>query len=432
MLKELSSELAPILTLLFKVSLHQQPLPDIWKHANVSPIYKKGDKTNTSNYCPVSLTYISCKLLEHIICSSLNQLLKRNNILYPLQHDFREKHSCETQLIEFVHNIVLNMQESIQNDVVVMDFAKGNTFGWIGSFLCGRSQKVVLEGKSSSVPVLSGIPQVSVLGPVLFLIYINDLPEYVSNSTVWLFADDILLYLTIHNSSNCDKLQEDLNNLERWESDWQMSFHPQKCEVIHITTKKTPVLHSYCLHGHTLSSVPQIKYLGVYISQDLKWNSHINSTFSKANQTLGFLKQILRISSSSVKEKAYKSLVHPKLEYCSTVWDPKCITNPKNGDKTSHRLVYQLEMVQRRAARWVTGRYHNTSSVSDTLRSLDWQSLEQRRVFSRLSMLFKIRHHLVAIDEESCLKRGTEEENINTASWEQTKTIHASLSFPEQ
>ena len=88
-LKELSSELAPILALLFKVSLHQQPLPDIWKHANVSPVYKKGDKTNTSNYCPVSLTYISCKLLEHIICSNLNQHLKRNNILYPLQHDFR-------------------------------------------------------------------------------------------------------------------------------------------------------------------------------------------------------------------------------------------------------------------------------------------------------------------------------------------------------
>ena len=280
---------------------------------------------------------------------------------------------------------------------------------WIGSFLSGRSQKVVLEGKSSSsVPVLSGVPQGSVLGPVLFLLYINDLPEYVSNSSVRLFADDTLLYLTIHNSSDCDKLQEDLNNLERWESDWQMSFHPQKCEVIHITTKKTPILHSYSLHGHIFSSVPQIKYLGVHISQDLKWNSHINSTSSKANQTLGFLKRTLRINSSTVKEKAYKSLVRPKLEYCSTVWDPKCgITNPKDGDKTSHRLVDQLEMVQRRAARWVTGRYHNTSSVSDMLRSLDWRSLEQRRVDFRLSMLFKIRHHLVAIDEESYLKRGT-------------------------
>ena len=141
-------------------------------------------------------------------------------------------------------------------------------------------------------------------------------------------------------------------------------------------TKKTSILHSYSLHGHILSSVPQIKYLGVYISQDFKLNSHINSTSSKANQTLGFLKRNLRINSSTVKEKAYKSLVRPKLEYCSTVWDPKYITNPKDSDKISHRLVDQLEMVQRRAARRVTGRYHNTSSASDMLRSLDWRSLE--------------------------------------------------------
>ena len=104
-------------------------------------------------------------------------------------------------------------------------------------------------------------------------------------------------------------------------------------------------------------------------------HTHTHTT-SKANQTLGFLKRNLRINSSTVKEKAYKSLVRPKLEYCSTVWDPKCITNPKDGDKTSHRLVDQLEMVQMRAARWVTGRYHNTSGV---LRSLDWRSLEQSR-----------------------------------------------------
>ena len=163
------------------------------------------------------------------------QHLTKHNILYPLQHGFLDKGSCESQLIEFVNDIAFNMQKGHQNDVVVMDFAKafdkvahnrllyklpsygvkGNTLGWIGSFLSGRSQKVVLEGKSSSsAPVLSGVPQGSVLGPVLFLIYINDLPEYVSNSTVLLFADDTFLYLTIHNSSDCTILQDDLNNLQ--------------------------------------------------------------------------------------------------------------------------------------------------------------------------------------------------------------------------
>ena len=374
------------------------------------------------------LKELTCKLLEHIICSSLMQHLTKHNFLYPLQHGFRDKRSCESLLIEFVNDIAFNIQKGHQNDVVMMYFAKafdkvahnillyklssygvkGNTLGWIGSFLSGRSQKVVIEGKSSSsAPVLSGVPQGSVLGPVLFLIYINDLPEYISNSTVRLFADDTLLYLTIHNSSDCTKLQDDLNNLQKWESDWQMSFHPEKCEVIHITTKKYPIIHKYTLHGHTLLSVPQIKYLGVQISQDLKWNSHINSISSKANQTLGFLKRNLKINSQTIKEKAYKSIVRPKLEYCSTVWDPKCIKNPKEGDKTKHRLVYQLEMVQRRAARWVTGRYHNTSSVSDMLRGLDWRSLEQRRVDSRLTILYKIRNHHVAIDENLYLQRGT-------------------------
>ena len=186
-----------------------------------------------------------------------------------------------------------------------------------------------------------------------------------------------------------------------------MSFHPEKCKVIHITTKKKPIIHKYTLHGHTLSSVPQIKYLGLNISQDLKWNSHINSVSSKANQTLGFLKRNIKINSQTIKEKAYKSIVRPKLEYCNTVWDPKCIKNPKEGDKTNHRLVYQIEMVQRRAARWVTGRYHNTPSVCDMLRSLDWRSLEQRRVDSRLTIFYKIRNHLVAIDKNSYLQRGT-------------------------
>ena len=174
--------------------------------------------------------------------------------------------------------------------------------GWIGSFLSGRSQKVVLEGKSSSsFPVLSDVQQGSVL-----LIYINDFPEDVSNSTVRFFADDTLLYLTIHNSSDCTKLQEDLNNLQRWESDWQMYFHQELCEVIHITAKKKAVIHKYALHGHTLSLVPQIKYLDVHISQDLKWNSHINSISSKANQTLGFLKCNIEINSQTIKEKTYK------------------------------------------------------------------------------------------------------------------------------
>ncbi len=163
----------------------------------------------------------------------------------------------------------------------------------------------------------------------------------------------------------------------------------------------------YSIHGHTLSAVPQMKYLGISISHNLKSNKHINAISSKANQTLGFLKLNLRINSPSIKERAYKSLVRPKLEYCSTVWDSKCTIKDIEADHTTFRLVHQLEMVQRRAARWVSNRYHNTSSVTDMLHSLEWRSLEQRRVDARLCMLYKIRNSLVAIDEDNYLIRGT-------------------------
>ena len=153
-----------------------------------------------------------------------------------------------------------------------------------------------------------------------------------------------------------------------------------------------------------------MKYLGVSISHNLRWNKHISSVSSKANQTLGFLKRNIKIGSQTIKERAYRSLVQvvlPKLEYCSTVWDPKSTTKDKVGDLSNHRLVHQLEMVQRRAARWVTNRYHNTSSVTDMLHDLEWRSLEQRRADSRLCMLYKIRNNLVAINEDDYLTRGS-------------------------
>ena len=172
-----------------------------------------------------------------------------------------------------------------------------------------------------------------------------------------------------------------------------MSFHPEKCEVIHVTTKKTPILHSYnSLHGHNLSSVPQIKYIGVHISQYLKWNSHINSTSSKANQTLGFLKRNLRNSSNTVKENAYKWLVHPKLEYCSAVWNPKCVNNPNDGDKTSHRVedrpTNNIWFRGGQQVGWPEGiTIHEVYQTCCDVWTGD--PLVQRRMDSKLSMLYK-------------------------------------------
>ena len=255
-----------------------------------------------------------------------------------MQHGFRRKFSCETQLIEFIDDVTKNFDNGQQTDCLIMDFSKafdkvshsllvhklqhygirGKTNRWIKSFLSGRTQCVLVEGeKSSSIDVESGVPQGSVLGPSLFLFYINDMPDDIK-STVRLFADDTIVYLTV---SSCDNtLQEDLDKLAIWEVQWMMKFHSDKCQVLAITKKKTTIKKNYNLHDHTLEHVPSAKYLGVTITSDLKWESHVTNISQKANKTIGFLKRNLNISNGKIKEKAYISLVRPTVEY-STLKD---------------------------------------------------------------------------------------------------------------
>lgn len=212
------------------------------------------------------------------------------------------------------------------------------------------------------------------------------MPEDIT-STVRLFADDTIAYLTVTSDSNT--LQNDLDKLAIWEEKWKMKFHPDKCQVLSITKKKDPICKNYTLHGHQLEHVTEAKYLGITITSDLKWDSHINNICQKANRTIGFLKRNLNISNSDIKNKAYTSLVRPTVEYASPVWDPYL-------QKDKHKL----EMVQRRSARYVTNRYHNTSSVDTMLQHLQWPTLEERRKTSRLTLLYKISNNEVNINAD--------------------------------
>ena len=255
---------------------------------------------------------------------------------------------------------------------------RGHTLKWIKDFLDNRKQSVVTNGISSStIPVSSGVPQGSVLGPILFLAYINGLPEQV-RSRVRLFADDTAMYLCISSLSEANILQEDLLKLEKWEEDWDMNFIPAKCQVLHVTRFKTPIPSKYFLHNTELESVPAAKYLGVTISEDLSWGNHINNINKKANQTLGCLKRNIKVHNQDLKSTAYKTLVRPQLEYASSVWSPHTDTDIK-----------KIESVQRRSARWATHDYRSTSSVTEMLKKLSWRPLDQRRIDTRLIMLYK-------------------------------------------
>ena len=240
---------------------------------------------------------------------------------------------------------------------------------------------------SSFVAVRSGVPQGSVLGPTLFLLYINDLPDSVLKSSR-LFADDTAVYSQIKSPIDQEQLQADLDSLAKWEDKWDMQFHPAKCTTLRCTQKRKPFNVDYTLHGHTLSNVPTAKYLGITLHQRMDWDDHINAICSKANSALGFLRRNLKVSSSSLREKAYKSFVRPLLEYAPSVWDPY---------EQKHKSA--IEKVQRRAARYVLNRYHNTSSVTDMINILGWNSLEHRRRTSRLTALYKINNNLMHCED---------------------------------
>ena len=197
-----------------------------------------------------------------------------------------------------------------------------NNFSWIKAFLLGRTQCVALEGeKSSEIPVTAGVPQGSVLGPILFLLYINDLPENI-HSEIRLFAEDTVVYLTINSKADCQTLQQDRHKLEIWEKDWEMEFNPSKCQVLHITRARAPVRHQYVLHGQVLEAVYHAKYLGLEISHDLNWNTHIQNLTTKANRTLGFVRRNIQTKHQGIRQTAHNTLVRPQLEYASPVWSP--------------------------------------------------------------------------------------------------------------
>lgn len=412
-LKECSSSITPILQILFQTSLDTGKIPDDWRHASVCPAFKKGDKHDPINYRPISLTCICCKLLEHVITSNIMKHLEDNHILYDFQHGFRSSRSCETQLTSFIQDLSKASNNNIQTDIIIMDFAKAfdkvshrhllykisyygincNALNWVKDFLTNRTQNVVLEGETSNnIPVTSGVPQGTVLGPILFLIYINNLAEYMKHSKLRLFADDSIIYKEIKTPDDCKKLQEDLDSAGRWEQEWLMHFHPDKCNILSVTQKQKPIETTYKLHGHSLEKVDSTKYLGVTLQSNLKWDKHINNMTAKANQSLGFLRRNLKISSEKVKSHAYKALVRPKLEYCSTIWDPY-----------QKQQITQIEKVQRRAARFTCNRFHNTSSVSDMFTHLNWYPLQVRRLKYRLVFFHKIIHQIVAVPASNLL-----------------------------
>ena len=338
-LKNTAREMAPMLTHLYQLSLTTAVLPKIWKEAYVTPIYKAGERTDPKNYRPISLTSLICKFMEHIICSQLMHHLDTNNILTECQFGFRSHHSCESQLLITIDDFAKAINNRQQIDVGILDFAKafdkvphsrllykleyygvtGNLLKWLTSFLSDRSQQVALNGVlSSRCNVTSGVRQGSVLGPTLFLVYINDIASIIQ-SKLHLFADDCIIYRTINSPTDHAVLQQDFDTLTRWAKSWQMEFNVHKCNILQISNIHDKSTFPYMMYNTPLKYVVEHKYLGVWLNGRLSWHSHISYTCHKVNRTLGFLQRNLKTCPTHLKEHAYKQMVLPLLEYCASI-----------------------------------------------------------------------------------------------------------------
>ena len=289
------------------------------------------------------------------------------------------------------HQILLQKLSSLGLDEYLL--------AWLHDYLCNRTQSVVVDGaESDTVPVLSGVPQGSVLGPLLFLIYINDLPNAAihPSAIVNLFADDVLLYHTVSNISDYLIVQESINSVEQWSSSNYLSLNTLKCKCMLISRKKQPLqpVHPLLLNGDVLERVDNYKYLGILLTHDLSWSPHISAICAKARRIVGLIyRRFYGNTDQDTIKQLYVSLVRPHLEYGSQVWDPHL-----TKDKTS------LENVQKFACRIASARWE--ASYEDLLKLFELQTLQERRLHAKLGLLFKIVHKLCYFPNDTfCIRQ---------------------------
>ena len=394
LIKTANSISYPLLKI-FLQSFQSSEVPEDWKRSNVFPKFKSGDKLDPSNYRPISLTCHICKVFESIVKDEIATFLNTNTLIKNNQHGFVKNKSCLTNLLTFTEYLHENLDKGDPVDVFYLDFRKafdrvpiqllihklnkigldGKLLKWIQHWLTGRTQRVVIDGKVSTwTEVLSGVPQGSVLGPILFTIYINDLGDNILNKIIK-FADDTKTYGRASNQTEINSLQNDLNKAMEWAENWGMEFNKNKCKIMHVGNKNKKA--HYFMGGEQIQSVEQEKDLGVIITNDIKVSNQCIKAAASANRTLGMIKRTFTSRSRNIIVPLYKSLIRPHLEFCIQAWRPHL-----------KKDIDILEKIQKRATKCIKGM--QCLSYEERLKALQLPSLEYRRVRGDLIEMYKM------------------------------------------
>ena len=415
LLKSCSDNLAYPLHQIFTASLHSGRLPQLWKDSKVIPIFKKGSRYDPLNYRPISLTSVCCKTLERLVVKGLTEFLETNDLIGNNQFGFRSGRSVEDQLLLTYNCITEWVDRFYVVDLILFDFTKafdkvnhavllrklrllgisGAVLEWISAFLQDRRMYVSVSGTHSSVKnVHSGVPQGSVLGPLLFLIYVDEVPKDIS-AHFKIFADDLKIYFRVSDSSGSavdavERGQRDIDRICMVAASWGLTMNAAKCSVLRFQRgpRAAPAAEEfYSLGGERIEFVNAARDLGIIVDYSLRFHDHVADVTRKANAVASNLLRSTLCRSESFMVQLYTTHVRPLLEFASCIWNTGYV-----GD------VKKLEAVQRRWTREIEG--FGGLTYGERLDRLEMYSVKGRLMRIDLIKYWKILHGESVINRE--------------------------------